>query len=524
MQTDGTSAALSRALVVVVALLACLRAMVAFEPMPGWGLDPFTIAAPTGAFGPREAVLIDVFTLVLTGVVLLLAPPEKWRRWGAWAIGLLLLACIGLFHGLPDGPRSADLSPALAWLAALAGAGAIARGAAHAQTRRLVFALLGGVTAMLVAKGLVQLLVEHPLTLAQFEANREQMLAAQGLTDGSAGARAFERRLRQPEVTGWVGFSNVTASFLAAGGVVLAAVAVSGRKIVNIIAGGGALVALGLVVYGGSKGAIAAAAFGLALVATGRFAPVSWRTDWNRTRLAAVVAVVAIAGPIAALIVRGVIGEAIGELSLLFRWFYIEAATRITLDNPLLGVGPGGFKDAYALAKNPISPENAASPHSIIFDVAATMGLAVGFVVLALVLFAGWRGAQSLLSSVEEEDEAGPFPRLWLVGGPAIVVAIGARFEIASVGGLTPALAMAWCGGLIGWAVLAGLLWHASQRCIAIGGAAAALLLIVHGQIEMTPVLMGSASLFAAWLGLSARLGLCAQEDPSRVRAHLAVV
>ncbi|MEO1279540.1 MAG: hypothetical protein AAFV77_11350, partial [Planctomycetota bacterium] len=165
---------MAQGLTVVVALLACLRAMVAFEPTPGWGLDPFTIAAPSGAFGPREVAVLDVLTLVLTSIVLLLAPSTKWLRWSAYAVALVLVTLVGLVHGLPDGPRPADLSPALAWLAALAGAGAIARGATHAPTRRLVFALLGGVTAMFVAKGLVQLLVEHPLTLAQFEANREQ--------------------------------------------------------------------------------------------------------------------------------------------------------------------------------------------------------------------------------------------------------------------------------------------------------------------------------------------------------------
>ncbi len=512
------SMGLAHGLTVVVALVACLRAMVAFEPTPGWGLDPFTIAAPSGAFGPREAAVLDVLTLVLTSIVLLLAPSTKWLRWSAYAVALVLVTLVGLVHGLPDGPRPADLSPALAWLAALAGAGAIVRGATQALTRRLVFALLGGVTAMFVTKGLVQLLVEHPLTLAQFEANREQMLAAQGLTDGSAGARAFERRLRQPEVTGWIGFSNVVASFLAAGGVALAAAALSGRKVVAIIAGVGALVSLGLVVYGGSKGAMVAGVLGLGLVAIGRFAPLALRAGRVRDRVAGVLALLVVAGPIGALMARGMVGEAIGELSLLFRWFYIEAASRIALDSPLLGVGPGGFKDAYALAKNPISPENAASPHSIVFDAAATMGVVVGLAVLALVLFAGGGAARALLARNTEEPEPDPLPRLWLLAGPAMAVALGARFEIASVGGLTPALVMAWIGGLTGWIVLAWALWHAPRRCIAIGSGAAALLLIAHGQIEMTPVLIGSASLFAAWLGLA--VSCDADGDQPRVPAR----
>src|SRR5690606_29335684 len=163
----------------------------------------------------REAALMDVLTLLLSGIVLLLAPPTKWKAWIAWAAALAIIAGVGLVHGMPDGPRPADLSPALAWLAALAGAGAIARGCACARTRRAVRALLAGSTAMLITKGLVQLLVERPATVAQFEANKPRMLAAQGLEAGGSGARAFERRLRQPEITGWIGFSNVVASYLA---------------------------------------------------------------------------------------------------------------------------------------------------------------------------------------------------------------------------------------------------------------------------------------------------------------------
>ncbi|UYV12516.1 MAG: O-antigen ligase family protein [Phycisphaera sp.] len=495
--------ALTHGLTIIVALLACVRAMLAFDPMPGWGLDPYSIAAPAGAFGPREAAIMDVLTLLLGGLVLLLAPPSKWKAWAGWAVALVLIALVGLVHGLPDGPRTADLSPALAWLAALAGAGAIARGGAHASTRRAVLALLAGFTAMLVAKGLVQLLVEHPATVAQFEANEQQMLAAQGLEAGSSGARAFERRLRQPEITGWIGFSNVVASFLAAGGVALAAVALGNRKVVSAIAGVGAFVAICLVIYGGSKGAMTAGVLGLACVALGRFAPKTWREGRGRARLAGALAGVVVLGPLLVLVARGMVGERVGELSLLFRWFYVEASTRITIANPLMGVGPGGFKDAYALAKNPISPENAASPHSVMFDAIATMGVVVGLAVLAFLLFAAWRAARAVLDQDARPEEPTPLPRLALIAGPALAVAIGARFELQAVGGLTLALAIAWLCGLVGWVALAWAVWHGPTRGLVLGAGAAALVLVAHGQIEMTPVLIGSASLWAAWLGVA---------------------
>jgi hypothetical protein len=503
---SSRAAGLTHGLVVLIALFACVRAMMAFDPMPGWGLDPYAVAAPAGAFGPREAALLDVLTLLLGGVVLLMAPPARWKRWAGWAAALAVLAGVGLIHGLPDGPRPADLSPALAWAAALAGAGAIARGGANASTRRTVLALLAGFTAMLIAKGLVQLLVEHPATVEQFEANRAQMLAAQGLEDGTSGARAFERRLRQPEITGWVGFSNVVASFLAAGGVALAAVAMGRRRAAAIVAGVGALVALGLVVFGGSKGAMAAGVLGLGCVALGRFAPQAWGAGRRGARIGGVLAGVVVVGPLLALVARGKVGERVGELSLLFRWFYVEASARIAFEHPLLGVGPGGFKDAYALAKNPLSPENVASPHSVVFDAVATMGVVVGLAVLAMLAFAAWRAARAVLER-GEEGEVGSLPRLAIFAGPALAVAIGARFELESVGGLTPALALAWLGGLVGWVALAWAVWHGPVRGLAWGGGAAALLLIAHGQIEMTPVLVGSSALWAAWLGVA-----CARE------------
>ncbi|MFI4916087.1 MAG: O-antigen ligase family protein [Phycisphaerales bacterium JB060] len=504
--TDHTGA-LTHGLTILVVLLACVRAMMAFDPMPGWGLDPYTIAAPAGAFGPREAVLADVLAILLAGLVLLLAPPRSWKPWAGWAIGLVLVAGVGLYHGLPEGPRPNDLTPAMAWVAALAGAGCIARGCADNGTRRVVIALLAGLTAMFIAKGMVQLLIEHPATVAQFEADQARMLAAQGLEPGTSGARAFERRLRQPEITGWIGFSNVVASFLAAGGVLLAAIALSSRRAVAVVAGLGALVALGLVVNGGSKGAMAAGVLGLLCVALGWFAPRGWAKGRIRARIAGVLAGMVVVGPILALVARGAVGEAVGELSLLFRWFYIEASSRIAMGNPLLGVGPGGFKDAYALAKNPLSPENAASPHSVVFDAMATMGLIAGMAVLALVLFAAWRSARALLAEELDQGQAegvpGRFPRLALVAGPALAVVVGIRFELESVGGLTPGLAIAWIGGLGGWTALAWSVWHGSARGLVLGVGAAALVLIAHGQIEMTPVLVGSASLWAAWLGVA---------------------
>ena len=49
---------------------------------------------------------------------------------------------------------------------------------------------------------------------------------------------------------------------------------------------------------------------------------------------------------------------------------------RVFGDHALTGVGPDGFQQAYLFAKNPLSPEEVSSPHSILFDWLSTLGVA----------------------------------------------------------------------------------------------------------------------------------------------------
>src|SRR5690606_14992553 len=101
-------------------------------------------------------------------------------------------------------------------------------------------------------------------------------------------------------------------------------------------------------------------------------------------------ALAAVILPLAAIALRGLLGERLGELSLLFRSFYLRGAIAIIADHPLLGVGPAGFKDAYMLAKPAIAPEDVTSAHSVLFDLGATLGLA-GLAWIALLAWWTWR-------------------------------------------------------------------------------------------------------------------------------------
>src|SRR5690606_17747939 len=107
-------------------------------------------------------------------------------------------------------------------------------------------------------------------TLANYEQNREQILAAQGWTAGSPMALGYERRLKQSDPSAWFGLSNVYASFMAAGVAALVATLVAAirRRAARpwVMATLGALLAatLGALTLTYSKGGIGALALGLA--------------------------------------------------------------------------------------------------------------------------------------------------------------------------------------------------------------------------------------------------------------------
>jgi hypothetical protein len=210
----------------------------------------------------------------------------------------------------------------------------------------------------------------------------------------------------------------------------------------------------------------------------------------------------------------------LNELSLFFRWFYLEASARIFAGNPLVGVGPAGYQTAYARAKNPLSPEEVVSPHSIAADFACTLGIA-GLAWLALIAWWVHRSGPGLLASPGDPPRAadpGPVtrPRIYamaaVVAGATIlpqVLAPGGTLAIsiaATLSNADPVPFSALAAGLGAEAALAGL-WIiaaiAIGRCVRAApgaGAAGAVVLWIHAQIEMTPVQPGSAPLFAILL------------------------
>jgi len=427
-----------------------------------------------------------------------------------------------LWHGARETEHLVVGGPWIAAVAAMLGAGWLSE---RREFRGLLLGLGLGVIALLFARSAVQVWVDHPQTVAHYEANREQMLAAQGWAPGSPQALMYERRLRQPDATAWFGLSNVLATFAAAAVVfgLTTLPLVRGRvtRCAMLVLGG---LGLALLWMTGSKGGWGAVAIG-GLVA-GAFVLSGRRRLGIRWRGALPLA--AALGVLVVVVLRGLVGERLGELSLLFRAQYLEAAARIFTQHPLYGVGPAGFQEAYLLAKNPLNPEEITSPHSVMFDWLATLGLA-GLPWVWLLLRRGWSVAEAPEAAAMTERATSSTKRLGPVAVriavllPVVLFATSAWFEQAM---LLPLEIGARALGVVGWVgltlVIAGFVGEDRPARLAPALIATGATLFAHAQIELTPVHAGSAPLLLLLIGTlwsgssSSRAGLF-QGGPSRV-------
>jgi hypothetical protein len=512
---DATAArrALSRSLLALTLACAISRGVVGHDPFPYWAEDPTILAVPSAALLPVGSVLLSVVAIIAAGLSLGVRPPAA--NTGRWPLAEPVLFLVGflgvLAHALAIQGGSLDnLQTGLMWAAAFA-SGSAASAARHDPiARRMVLASLLAGLVLVAGKCLVQVFVEHPATLATFEATKEEVFAARGWAPDSPQAKAFEHRLRQPDATAWFGLSNVVATFGA-----FACVAVLGlwlRTLIKTPQGTAerpsafpplalflfTLAAASLLYLGGSKGGYAAAAAGAALLILPLVAP-SLRL-WRWLPLLSVVAV------FAALAVRGLLGESFGERSLLFRAFYAEASARILLHNLPWGTGPDAYRDAYMLFKNPLSPEEVTSPHNIVLDMLCTLGVAgVAWAGLWLV----WvhrlgRGLAAPSTVIDSANMASDVRReirpIFLLFAAATL--LGAFVELPAA---TPESALIRFGGLfLATLLAAGLLPWLDRPAASPALAAAGISLALLGMIDMAPINPGSAAWYAMILAVAA--------------------
>ncbi len=489
---------------VLLASLAVLRLLLPYTPDRFFDVDPASVPGPFPALGPGGSMLLDAVILVVAGSAL-----TRLMRRGPGVdpvlvvLGLLPLPVV-LWHARHDvlqAWRGFD------WFAAAALGVALAHLVRVPASRRAVVAiLLGGIAAMGVRGGW-QVVVEHADTVAYFDAHRDEVLASRGWTTDSAAALAFERRLRQPEATGWIGFSNVFSGLAAAGALLLlgtlaawrvrrrGSVEAGGPVVVGLV-GVGLLMLVGL---NGSKGAIVACglAVPIGVLAVGPWSDADPRRLGRLALAAGGIALLAIA-------VRGLLPEdTLGDRSLLFRWHYAQGATSIVAEHPVVGVGPDGFQDAYLRHKPPRSPENVASAHGMAIDWLASLGV-TGLAWLALAVVIVVRRQDEASSRTVSEPS---FGRLGVVGGAAaiacVVLVVQAIVEAPGEGGaIAVRLAAVSIGALVGVACV-GLLEDLDGRMLRRVAMASAAIVLAQGQIEMLVWQPGSVAMCWALLAVA---------------------
>jgi hypothetical protein len=465
--------------------------------------------------------LLDVLTCGLCIVICWILPasarPSVWHS-AALLIGGAAATCRAWLdpHAALD-----DTIIGSAWTSAMAGAVTLHAASCIPAIRRLALAALLAAIAAVASKALIQVLVEFPASQQMFQQTKARFLESQGWTPGSSMARAFERRMTQSDASAWFGISNILATFGAAVSVTMLGLLLTGWKSIrtparSLLAAGLAAAVLTLMLTK-SKGGAVAASIGVIVLLAGTWRPLIFE---RASRVLGVVVIVCVLG---AILARAIIGERLSELSLLFRSFYIEGAIRVFLTHPL-GVGPGSFKEAYLLLKNPLSPEDVSSPHSLFFDWLSTLGV---FGIAWCGLFTAWvcRGArQPSVESALDEVRADTLvasstdlslirPAFLILAFPALLGAFIER-EAGTPESLLVRLASILLGTGTAWAILA--LPHLSRVALAAGTC----IIAAHCQIELTPTHTGACAWLFALLGVLAPS--CASQ-PSQIRRHAGV-
>lgn len=494
----------------LVLLPQLLRATADFNPLPHWDSDPLTFIPSITGLTPGLSLALDTLVMAASMATLVLG---WWPRGRVLAVASVAGAFV-LAYWMNG--SYADARLAGAWCSGMLGAVALAGLCREPLVRAVCAALLLGFIGLLLAKGAVQWFIEHPAAVEGFKRNRALILSSNGWEEGSSMARAYERRLMQREASGWFGLSNVYASFAAAFSIALAVLLIGLRR-----AGGGVLLALGVGVlcaatalaFAGSKGGFAAAALGA--VAAG---VLLWFRGRGWVTLAGGLGVALCALVIAGVVIRGLIGERLGELSLLFRWFYWQGAARMMADGP---TGPAGFQDAYLLAKPPISPEEVQSAHNAAVDWLATLWWP-GAAVLLVFLILLWRAGRAAASAAPATPPltADAFARA--AGPRAVLLAL----SLLTLGGLfldrgllTENVIAARLSGLALAAIIGLGVWHAAcraPRVLSLALSGAAITLAAHAMIEVTGTNQSSAGLWWSAIAIAAGAGSpCAE----RIRA-----
>jgi len=481
---------LAVASVCLLVVLVLLRAMSTHEPFPMWDSDPYLFGSPLSGITSGYGILLNAGVMALSLVTLMCSPglgrSESTMRilLGAGSVGLgvhLILDPVTMVNGSTIGAMLAAAIASRSFLMA------------YPKWISIMVPVVLGAGVFLALYGFHQVFIQHPQTVAMYDQNREAFLNARGWNDGSFEVMSYERRLRQPEPTGWFGLANAYASFMAAFGIAMVMVTLcSIRKAWWMLSGLVAGMLLAMLVVSKSKGGIGAAVLG--------FGTLQYAMARHRGRLSRIGTSTLCAS---ALVIGGVIGGAMmHQLSLLFRGQYMVGALRIFAENPIIGVGPGKFQDAYMVHKPSTSPEDVTSAHNLFFDLIAQLGLA-GIAWIGVLIVLIWSARLPRLDEVESDR----VPKGVLVRMiPLMVIAVGVGVIRLQTNAMDLELMLLLLLGVGLWmasSVLLGL--FGSIRALRIAAISAAVVLVIHSMLDLTSVWVVSGPLFGLCIGLGFR-------------------
>ncbi len=475
---------------IAMTTLVMIRAMVEHDAFPMWVSDPFIFSPPVIGLTPTKALILNL-GVVLSCCTVLIGLYLRKEHFGTIAAILMTIgiAVVG-HHGFHTFESVAEGSNLLAILAVL-----YVASCAHkiGGAQQLIAAITLGFAMLLVVMGAYEMFVIHPDTVASYEITRDSFLSARGWTPGSFEALAYERRLHQAEPIAWFGLTNVFASFVGAGAGGLLILGWSLRKSDRIST---VYILCGLIAFAGllmtqAKGGLGA--FGLGVGLTIAVMLIKRKKLDGR-------AIVAMCGLVVlGVIARGLIGERIGELSLLFRSQYMVGSMRMFFENPLFGVAPGVFQDHYAIVKPDLSPEDVASAHSFGFDLLAMLGLG------GLALFGLFLSIVSRIRPLQESDTSGSLlDRRALIQITMLIIAVASVISIRfNSPAMDTSLLAVQVFASVAWAGLAYLIIRQRPTGSAIQMAmfASASVLAIHSMIEVTGTWTVSGMLWALIIG-----------------------
>ena len=297
---------------------------------------------------------------------------------------------------------------------------------------RAVVAVMIALAVVLSVHGLYQYFHELPDTRAQYTADPDGTLRAQGLwyPPGSRERELFESRLASSEPFATFALTNSLAGYLAPWLVMLAGVAAvatvggdssrrsSGPRAsvgdgTRLLQGWPAVVVCAIPIAAcllltKSRSGWVAAVLGLGLVwllCRRRKARLGWKLPAGVAALAAILVGAAVAG---GGLDRQVLSEA--SKSLGYRVQYWQSTVRMIADYPLAGCGPGNFQNAYTFYMLPEASEEVADPHNFLLEVWATAGTPAMLALLAALACFFWASSNGPRSHALRGNEPPPAP------------------------------------------------------------------------------------------------------------------